>query len=204
MKEEAKAGEVQKVLFLLPAVASGQLLNRSKAWLKENNLTVEAMVRLPEVNFELRKAELVEYLKEAIKLGPELLTHLGKATNPPIATDYYIQGELPTLELIKPDNTTVCAERKKPASLVCGTCKDAPTLKNEKLGNAHHCSTDCQKKHCLGGHKKKCLFLEVRKLLYRAGTLLQEVFDKLVTKIETRGGKIYIYKGNYTRQLVGS
>jgi hypothetical protein len=88
MKEEAKAGEVQKVLFLLPAVASGQLLNRSKVWLKENNLTVEAMVRLPEANFELRKAELVEYLKEAIKLGPELLTHLGKATNPPMATDY--------------------------------------------------------------------------------------------------------------------
>jgi hypothetical protein len=60
--------------------------------------------------------------------------------------------------------------------------------------------------------KRNVFFLEVRKLLYRAGTLLQEgfylymekVFDKLVTKIETRGGKIYIYEGNYTRQLVGS
>jgi hypothetical protein len=52
---------------------------------------------------------------------------------------------------------------------------DAPSLTEHPIENVLYCSTECQKSD-RKNHKTLCNRLQNRKLLYRAGSILQEIF----------------------------
>ena len=84
----------------------------------------------------------------------------------------------------------------KPSTRVCGNCFDAPgsTLR------MNYCSAECQENH-RPTHDQLCDSLLSRKILFNAGSLLQDIFyiyrektfEKCFQRIESRGGKLHIW-----------
>ncbi|KAL2065309.1 hypothetical protein VTL71DRAFT_2978 [Oculimacula yallundae] len=80
---------------------------------------------------------------------------------------------------------SACANCGKGAELTCSGCKDTPTI-NDHVKPIYYCSP-------------------TRKMLYRAGSVLQEIFymyrehmfDKLVVKMEKTEGRVHLYEGIY-------
>ncbi|KAE9380047.1 hypothetical protein N431DRAFT_315648, partial [Stipitochalara longipes BDJ] len=67
-----------------------------------------------------------------------------------------------------------CSRCQKPATLPCVDCQDAPTL-DSQFHSAIYCDINCYEAE-KDKHKATCEQLQVRKLFYRAGDILQEVF----------------------------
>jgi hypothetical protein len=94
----------------------------------------------------------------------------------------------------------LCARYREPATKPCTRCLDAPSLTEHLSMNVFYCSTECQKSD-RKNHKTICNLLEDRKLLYRAGSILQEVFfvftertwSSIIAKVERRGQEVHIY-----------
>lgn len=94
----------------------------------------------------------------------------------------------------------LCASCKKPAVIACPNCKDSPIPDNTTEYPGYYCSRVCQYAHKLK-HKTTCKRMLQRRLLYRAGDLLQalfytyreNVFDKQISKIEDKDGKLYLH-----------
>jgi hypothetical protein len=84
-----------------------------------------------------------------------------------------------------------CALCKKPGTMVCKGCKDSLSP-IDPIINTHYCSSTCQKQDWKI-HKALCKSFQARKVLYRAGSILQqifyiyrkEVFDKLIERWTT-------------------
>jgi len=83
---------------------------------------------------------------------------------------------------------------------MCGGCRDTPL----ETKPTYYCNAQCQKADRTS-HKALCMRLQTRRAFYRAGSTLQQIFylfreilfDKLVVKIEEKGGKLYIHEGIY-------
>jgi hypothetical protein len=68
--------------------------------------------------------------------------------------------------------------------------------------NTYYCTTDCQKTSWKNGHKEICKLLGAIRTLYRAGSILQQifykyrerVFDRRIVKIEEKNGKLYLHE----------
>ncbi|KAL5331998.1 hypothetical protein ACEPPN_001541 [Leptodophora sp. 'Broadleaf-Isolate-01'] len=96
-----------------------------------------------------------------------------------------------------------CAHCGKGAERACTGCKDAPAIDGD-VKPIHYCTPACQKEDWQY-HKKLCKRLQTRKLLYRAGSVLQEMFymyreklfDKYIERIEKRDGRLVLYEGQY-------
>jgi len=81
----------------------------------------------------------------------------------------------------------VCANRDQPARLLCSACKETPEYEDQ---TTWYCSQTCQHTHW-ASHKLQCKMFQSRKMLYRAGSFLQEafymyrekVFDKLIIRV---------------------
>lgn len=95
---------------------------------------------------------------------------------------------------------SICAQCGKPATDPCTRCMDAPSSTEHPVMNVLYCSTECQKSDW-NNHKKLCNGLENRKLLYRAGSVLQEIFyvfrertwGQNFLKIARKGRQVHIY-----------
>lgn len=95
-----------------------------------------------------------------------------------------------------------CAQCFKPATQTCKGC--AQDIGDGTTLNTHYCNTACQKAHWKD-HKVACNKLAIRKQLYRAGGIIQEVFygyreavfDKLIDKVEREGSNLHCYEGQY-------
>ncbi|TVY73477.1 hypothetical protein LSUE1_G007415 [Lachnellula suecica] len=96
-----------------------------------------------------------------------------------------------------------CAHCSNLAVHACSVCNNAPAYEIPSK-NTYYCSTQCQKDDWLT-HKAVCKTLKTRKMLFRAGELLQEifyvyreqVFDKVFVKVEKRDGKMLLHQGEY-------
>lgn len=95
-----------------------------------------------------------------------------------------------------------CAQCNQPASQVCNGCVDAPDIgANITMGKTYYCNSECQRANW-SSHKSACKRLQIRKVFYRAAPTLQKMFDvyreeffeKTVTKVEEKDGKLYIYE----------
>jgi hypothetical protein len=104
-------------------------------------------------------------------------------------------------------STFKCAHCHKHASRRCVACKDSPRIDN-RTESTWYCTTECQKADW-DAHKNLCRNLRVRRDLYRAGDLLQDIFylyreklfDLLIERIELRDGKSYVHEGHYPPHL---
>jgi hypothetical protein len=89
-----------------------------------------------------------------------------------------------------------------PSTKVCGGCGGAPAI-NDDAAKTYYCSTVCQH---LGWseHRARCQLLQNRKKLYRAGAILQamfykyreQVFDKVIARVEEKNGQLFLYQGD--------
>ncbi|KAF7889979.1 uncharacterized protein EAF02_002394 [Botrytis sinoallii] len=90
-----------------------------------------------------------------------------------------------------------CAHCKAPAHRKCGGCSSP--LGEEAVATIYYCTEKCQVEHWKL-HKSACKAHQMKKLLYRAGETLQEIFyryrevtfDIRVVKIEERNGTLYV------------
>ncbi|KAG8532306.1 uncharacterized protein KY384_003947 [Bacidia gigantensis] len=80
-----------------------------------------------------------------------------------------------------------CATCGKDARLTCNGCLKAPSYLDDPAHATKYCGAECQKKHW-PTHKKRCKTLQNRKSLYRAASLIQEIY--YVTRRRTWGGFI--------------
>ncbi|KAM3075308.1 Vacuolar protein sorting-associated protein atg6 [Clarireedia jacksonii] len=106
-------------------------------------------------------------------------------------------------------------EQNSSSSEVCAYCHDnsAKTLKcggcssqlgNEKHASIYYCRKACQTAHW-NIHKQACKIRQTRQLLYRAASVLQDifysyreaVFELNIVKIEEKDGVLYLYEGKY-------
>lgn len=98
--------------------------------------------------------------------------------------------------------TSACARCNKATARSCTGCKDAPTETGQIGTSTFYCSTECQKADWTN-HKELCKILQSRKIVYRAGSILQEMFyvyrektfDLLIERIEERAGRLYVHEG---------
>lgn len=101
-----------------------------------------------------------------------------------------------------------CANCPSLATRSCAGCKNAPTF-NDGVHPVKYCSNACQ----VAGwpqHKDICKRLRTRKSLYRAGSLLQDMFyayreqafDNAITKIERRGQTILLHTKETPKPVV--
>ncbi|KAE9362605.1 hypothetical protein N431DRAFT_358321 [Stipitochalara longipes BDJ] len=105
--------------------------------------------------------------------------------------------------------THTCVVCESPATQRCTACKDSPGS-NSMIEGVYYCTSECQKADWKN-HKPTCFRLRARKSIYSAGFILQElfyvykekIFNKLIAKIETRDGKLYIHQGQYPKSLTG-
>ncbi|KAG4434740.1 hypothetical protein IFR05_009766 [Cadophora sp. M221] len=103
-----------------------------------------------------------------------------------------------------PPVTSACAQCSKSAIRICAGCRDAPVITGG-IQSIHYCSNECQVADW-PTHKMICKGLKYRKILYRAGATLQQifylyreqVFDTVFTKFEEKDGKFYIHEGATT------
>jgi hypothetical protein len=79
-----------------------------------------------------------------------------------------------------PGNST-CTRCQAPATLPCVGCQDAPIL-DPQIHSASYCNISCYKAD-KDKHEETCKQLQVRKLFYRAGDILQEIFYVYKEKI---------------------
>ncbi|TEY81985.1 hypothetical protein BOTCAL_0030g00460 [Botryotinia calthae] len=93
--------------------------------------------------------------------------------------------------------TSQCAHCGAPAYMKCSGCSSP--LGEETVTITYYCDKKCQSEH-RGLHKSACKAHQTKKLLYRAGETLQEIFyryrevmfDIRVVKIEDRNGTLYV------------
>jgi hypothetical protein len=90
----------------------------------------------------------------------------------------------------------LCARSRKPATKPCTRCMDAPSSTEHPFVNVLYCSSECQNS-TWNTHKALCNHLENRKLLYRAGSILQENF--YVFKERTFDRYIFIHLCEHSR-----
>ena len=101
-----------------------------------------------------------------------------------------------------------CAHCCKVATQICKGCAGAPDIGDGMSLKTFYCNTTCQKAHW-SKHRPTCNRLSVRKKLYRAGGILQEIFyayreitfDKMFRKIERQGKDLYMYEVEYDWQI---
>ncbi|KAK0111680.1 hypothetical protein ONS95_002025 [Cadophora gregata] len=99
--------------------------------------------------------------------------------------------------------SSACAHCGKAAERACTGCNDVPAI-DDDINPIYYCSSACQKEDWQY-HKKLCKRLQIRKLFYRAGSVLQEMFymyrekmfDKLITRMEKSQGHLIVYEGRY-------
>ncbi|CZT08056.1 uncharacterized protein RAG0_13280 [Rhynchosporium agropyri] len=98
----------------------------------------------------------------------------------------------------------MCARCGRNAELTCSGCKNAPPVDGD-VKIVYYCSPKCQKEDWQ--HDKGiCKRLQTRKGLYRAGSVLQEIFymyreklyEKFYVKIEKSEGRLVLYEGQYS------
>jgi hypothetical protein len=116
--------------------------------------------------------------------------------------------QLPVCDMDVETSTPFCASCQERTRRFCTACVDAPSW-GDQTGKTYYCSKKCQKNDRTT-HKPHCKRLQSRKILLRAGYTLQEifyvyrekVFDRPISKVEVRDGKIYIHDGKYVKQKV--
>ncbi|KAK0111684.1 autophagy protein 6 [Cadophora gregata] len=97
--------------------------------------------------------------------------------------------------------TKPCGSCSKDTWQACAGCKDAPIVISGPKP-VYYCSKECQKTDWKK-HKSVCQVLQRRKMIYRAGDLLQRIFNvfrkevhgQRLAKIERRGSKLYLHEG---------
>ncbi|TGO16259.1 hypothetical protein BTUL_0030g00450 [Botrytis tulipae] len=95
-----------------------------------------------------------------------------------------------------------CAHCKAPAHKKCTGCSSP--LDEEAVATIYYCSEKCQAEHWKL-HKSACKAHQTKKLLYRAGEALQEIFyafrqemfNNKIAKVEHKDGKLYLVEGRY-------
>lgn len=96
--------------------------------------------------------------------------------------------------------THQCAKCNSPATMNCSACVDVPGSD----GKTWYCNASCQQSHW-STHKDICKALRARKILYRAASLLQDmfytyrlhIFDMLIVRTKVEGRRMYLYEGVY-------
>ncbi|THY31360.1 hypothetical protein D6D01_02941 [Aureobasidium pullulans] len=86
----------------------------------------------------------------------------------------------------------------------CAGCHQAPNIDGSLHVSVQYCGRECQKAHW-PIHRKECKNLQARKALFRAGSLLQEMwytirresFDTAVVRVEELDGALLVYEGDY-------
>ncbi|THY29052.1 hypothetical protein D6D00_03862 [Aureobasidium pullulans] len=86
----------------------------------------------------------------------------------------------------------------------CAGCHQAPNIDDTLHVSVQYCGRGCQKAHW-PIHRKECKNLQARKALFRAGSLLQEMwyairresFDNAVVRVEELDGALLVYEGDY-------
>lgn len=103
----------------------------------------------------------------------------------------------------------ICAHCSGRATQTCNGCVDAPLGENGQTSNTYYCNTTCQNADWTN-HKSICKVLSARKQLYRAGDTVQRIFyvyrehafEKLITKVEKEDDTLYLYEGQYDREVL--
>lgn len=96
-----------------------------------------------------------------------------------------------------------CAHCGNYAALKCSGCKDIPREENDSGHITLYCNIDCQKSDW-PSHRRICKHLQAKKLLYRAGDMLQKAwlayregsYDRNVIKVDKIGEALFVYHGN--------
>lgn len=86
----------------------------------------------------------------------------------------------------------------------CAGCHQAPNIDGTLHASVQYCGRECQKAHW-SVHRKECKNLQARKALFRAGSLLQDMwytirresFDNAVVGVEELDGALLVYEGDY-------
>ena len=87
-----------------------------------------------------------------------------------------------------------CQNCDKPATRICGSCKDAPVLASEQIQAIYYCSESCESTH-YPHHKELCEKLRMRRTLFRAADTIQQAFlilreqcyEKIISSVTTNG-----------------
>jgi len=104
----------------------------------------------------------------------------------------------------------LCRHCQKLAAFACGDCKDVPPYeKNQGFEKTWYCSTECQKLDS-ARHEAYCKVLNMRKELFRVGSLVQELFyvyrkhlfDIKVEAIAKEGSTMRIHEGEYSQTIL--
>lgn len=96
-----------------------------------------------------------------------------------------------------------CAHCGNYAALKCSGCKDIPREENASGHVTLYCNIDCQKSDW-PSHRRICKHLQAKKLLYRAGDMLQKAwlayregsYDSNVIKVDKIGEALFVYHRN--------
>lgn len=99
-------------------------------------------------------------------------------------------------------HSQLCGHCKKEAvTQSCRYCYGAPGYDNEESVKTNYCNAACQKAHW-DIHKEACKGFQARKILYRAGDMLQQIFyiyqkrkwAREIHKVKRQKDTLYQYK----------
>ncbi|KEQ63059.1 uncharacterized protein M437DRAFT_48047 [Aureobasidium melanogenum CBS 110374] len=105
----------------------------------------------------------------------------------------------------KPNNNKKCTNcGKMDAKAHCTGCRGAPEVDGTPQEGVRYCSKECQKAHWVH-HRRGCRNMQARKALFRAGSLLQEMwyairresYDNAVVRVQEINGDLVVYDGDY-------
>ena len=136
---------------------------------------------------------------ESLTLTADSEEQCGISGTSPTSDNSAIQSSTPGIASVPSE----CAHCGNYAALQCSGCKDIQREENAPQHVTLYCNIDCQKSDW-PSHRKICKHLQAKKLLYRAGDMLQKAwlayregsYNCNVIKVDKIGEALFVYHGN--------